>query len=422
MALLDLFPDSAALDAGELSLGGVRASALAEQFGTPLVVYCEETLRARARAYREAAPTALVAYGSKAFPNLAILRLLAGEGLGADVSTLGELELAVQAGVPAERLVVHGNNKSDAFLARVAEVGCAYVVLDAPDEPERAAAAGVQRVLVRVTPGIDVDTHEAISTGHHGSKFGLTPEQTIEVVGRARGLGLDVAGLHIHLGSQLLDTVAPKMLLDWLAGFVAVCRTELGWAPEVVDFGGGLGVRHTEDETAPSIADWVGDLEERLRRDFSVHGLPQPGLILEPGRSLVGEAGVTLYTVGVVKEAAEGPPWVAVDGGLSDNPRPLQYGARYEALIANRAGDPTDRSYAVCGHHCESGDILIRRVALPAPRRGDLLAIPATGAYTLAMGSNYNATPRPAAVLVAGGEAKLIRRRETLEDLLALEV
>ncbi|MDX6502919.1 MAG: diaminopimelate decarboxylase [Gaiellaceae bacterium] len=422
MALLDLFPDSAALDAGELSLGGVRASALAEQFGTPLVVYCEETLRARARAYREAAPTALVAYGSKAFPNLAILRLLAGEGLGADVSTLGELELAVQAGVPAERLVVHGNNKSDAFLARVAQVGCAYVVLDAPDEPERAAAAGVQRVLVRVTPGIDVDTHEAISTGHHGSKFGLTPEQTIEVVGRARGLGLDVAGLHIHLGSQLLDTVAPKMLLDWLAGFVAVCRTELGWAPEVVDFGGGLGVRHTEDETAPSIADWVGDLEERLRRDFSVHGLPQPGLILEPGRSLVGEAGVTLYTVGVVKEAAEGPPWVAVDGGLSDNPRPLQYGARYEALIANRAGDPTDRSYAVCGHHCESGDVLIRRVALPAPRRGDLLAIPATGAYTLAMGSNYNATPRPAALLVAGGEAKLIRRRETLEDLLALEV
>jgi diaminopimelate decarboxylase len=422
MALLDLFPDSAALDAGELSLGGVRASALAEQFGTPLVVYCEETLGARARAYREAAPTALVAYGSKAFPNLAILRLLAEEGLGADVSTLGELELAVKAGVPPERLVVHGNNKSDAFLARVAEVGCAYVVLDAPDEPERAAAAGVQRVLVRVTPGIDVDTHEAISTGHHGSKFGLTPEQTIEVVGRARGLGLDVAGLHIHLGSQLLDTVAPKMLLDWLAGFVAVCRTELGWAPEVVDFGGGLGVRHTEDETAPSIADWVGDLEERLRRDFSVHGLPQPGLILEPGRSLVGEAGVTLYTVGVVKEAAEGPPWVAVDGGLSDNPRPLQYGARYEALIANRAGDPTDRSYAVCGHHCESGDVLIRRVALPAPRRGDLLAIPATGAYTLAMGSNYNATPRPAAVLVAGGEAKLIRRRETLEDLLALEV
>jgi diaminopimelate decarboxylase len=212
------------------------------------------------------------------------------------------------------------------------------------------------------------------------------------------------------------------MLLDWLAGFVAVCRTELGWAPEVLDVGGGLGIRHTEDETAPSIAQWVGDVEERIRRDFAVHGLPQPALIMEPGRSLVGEAGVTLYTVGVVKEAAEGPPWIAIDGGLSDNPRPLQYGARYEALLATRAGEPTERSYAVGGHHCESGDVLIRRVALPHPRRGDLLAVPATGAYTLSMSSNYNATPRPAAVLVAGGEASLIRRRETLDDLFALEV
>jgi diaminopimelate decarboxylase len=422
MPVLDLFPDSAALEAGELTLGGVRASALAEEFGTPLVVYCEETIRARARAYREAAPAALVAYGSKAFPSIAILRLLAEEGVGADVSTLGELELAIAAHVPAERLVVHGNNKSDELLRAAAHAEAAFVVLDAPDEAERAAAAGVQHALIRVTPGIDVDTHEAISTGHHGSKFGLTPEQTIELVGRARALGLHVAGLHIHLGSQLLDTVAPKMLLDWLAGFVAVCRTELAWAPEVIDLGGGLGIRYTEDDTAPSIADWVGDVDERLRRDFAVHGLPQPGLIIEPGRSLVGEAGVTLYRVGVVKEAAEGPTWVAVDGGLSDNPRPLFYGARYEALIANRAGEPTDRSYAVCGQHCESGDILIRRVALAEPRRGDLLAIPATGAYTLAMGSNYNATPRPAAVLVAGGKARLIRRRETLADVLALEV
>jgi diaminopimelate decarboxylase len=421
MAPLDLLPDSAALEAGELTIGGVRASALAGEFGTPLVVYCEETIRARARAYREAAPTALVAYGSKAFPNVAVERLLAEEGAGADVATLGELELALAAGVPAERLVVHGNNKSDAFLARAAEVGCAYVVLDAPDEPERAAAAGVRTVLLRVTPGIAVDTHEAIATGHHGSKFGLTPEQAIAAVARARGLGLEVAGLHIHLGSQILDTVAPKMLLDWLAGFVAVCRTELAWAPEVIDLGGGLGIRYTEDETAPSIADWVGDLEERISRDFAAHGLPQPRLILEPGRSLVGEAGVTLYRIGSVKEPAEGPPWVAVDGGLSDNPRPLYYAARYEALVANRAGDPTDRSYAVCGHHCESGDILIRRVALAAPVRGDLLAIPATGAYTLSMASNYNATPRPAAVLVAGGEARLIRRRETLADLLAME-
>ncbi|MFL5756132.1 MAG: diaminopimelate decarboxylase [Chloroflexota bacterium] len=422
MAVLDLFPDSATIDGGELVLGGVRASELAARFGTPLVVYCAATIRARARAYREAAPSALVVYGSKAFPSVAIERLLAEEGIGSDVSTLGELELALRAGVAPDRMVVHGNNKSDAFLARVGEVGCAYVVLDAADEAERAAAAGIRRVLVRVTPGIEVATHEAISTGHSGSKFGLTPEQAIEAIRDARARGLEAAGLHVHLGSQLVDTVAPKMLLDWLAGFVAVCRTELGWAPEVLDVGGGLGIRHTEDETAPSIAHWVGDLEERIRRDFAVHGLPQPALIMEPGRSLVGDAGVTLYTVGVVKEAAEGPPWIAIDGGLSDNPRPLQYGARYEALLATRAAEPTERSYAVGGHHCESGDVLIRRVALPHPRRGDLLAVPATGAYTLSMSSNYNATPRPAAVLVAGGEASLIRRRETLDDLLALEL
>jgi diaminopimelate decarboxylase len=421
MPILDLFPDSAALERGELVVGGVGATALAAEFGTPLLVYCEQTLRARARAYREAAPNSLVVYGSKAFPNVAVLRVLAEEGLGADVSTLGELRLALRAGIPGEKLVVHGNNKSDEELRAAAEADALYVVLDAPDEVERAVSAGVRRTLVRVTPGIDVDTHEAIQTAHRGSKFGLTPEQAIEAVKRGKALGLEMHGLHIHLGSQLLNLAAPRMLLDWLAGFVAVCRTELAWAPEVIDVGGGLGIRYTEDETAPTIAEWIGDVEERLRRDFATHGLPQPGLILEPGRSLVGEAGITLYTVGVVKEAAEGPPWVAVDGGFSDNPRPLFYGARYEALLANRAGEPTDLSYTVCGKHCESGDVLIRRIALPEPRRGDLLAVAGTGAYTLAMGSNYNQLPRPAAVLVSDGKARLIRRRETLDDLAALD-
>ncbi|MGZ4462402.1 MAG: diaminopimelate decarboxylase [Gaiellaceae bacterium] len=422
MPILDLFPDTARVEQGELEVGGLGASELARRFGTPLVVYCEQTLRARARAYREAAPNALVTYGSKAFPNVAVLRLFAEEGLGADVSTLGELRLAQAAGVPPQRIVVHGNNKSDEELEAAAEADVLYVVLDAPDELERAAAAGVPRVLVRVTPGIVVDTHEAIVTGNRGSKFGLTPEQTVDTVRRASTLGIGVAGLHFHLGSQLLDPVAPKMLLDWLAGFVAVCRTELGWAPQVVDVGGGLGIRYTEDQQVPTIAEWVGTFEERLRGDFSAHGLPQPGLVLEPGRSLVGQAGFTLYTVGVVKEAVEGPPWVAVDGGMADNPRPLLYGAQYEAVLANRIEEPSDRSYRICGKHCESGDMLIRRIALPEPRRGDLLAVPATGAYTLALSSNYNALPRPGAVLVRDGDAHLIRRRETLEDLLGLEI
>jgi diaminopimelate decarboxylase len=419
--VLDLFPDSARIEQGELEVGGLRASELAREFGTPLVIYCEQTLRARARAYRQAAPNALVIFGTKAFPNVAVLRLLAEEGIGADVSTLGELDAARRAGIGGERIVCHGNNKSDEELRAAAEADVLYTVLDAPDEVERAAAAGIKRALVRVAPGIDVDTHEAIRTAHRGSKFGLTPEQTVEAVRLGSSLGMEMAGLHIHLGSQLLDLAAPRMLLDWLAGFVAVCRTELAWAPAVVDVGGGLGIRYTEDEQAPSIADWIGDLEDRLKRDFATHGLPQPGLIIEPGRSLVAEAGFTLYAVGVIKEPAEGPPWVAVDGGYSDNPRPLFYGARYEALLANRAEEPSDRSYTICGKHCDAGDVLVRRIALPAPRRGDLLAVPDTGAYTLSMASNYNLLPRPAAVLVSGGKARLIRRRETLDDLFELD-
>jgi diaminopimelate decarboxylase len=421
MGALELFPDSAAVDGGELLVGGMRASELADELGTPLVAYCEETLRARARAYRESAPEAVTLYGSKAFPNGALLRLFAEAGLGADVSTLGELELALRAGVPAERIVVHGNNKSDEELRRAAAANAWLVVLDAADEAERAAAAGVRRVLVRVTPGIDPDTHDAIKTGHRGSKFGLPPDEALRLVDHARGLGLDVQGLHVHLGSQLLDVSPARFSVDWLAGFAAECRSELGWTPAVVDVGGGLGIRYVDTDTAPTIHDFVRTIAERFERAWALHALPAPRLVLEPGRSLVGEAGVTLYRVGVVKRAGHTTAFVAVDGGMSDNPRPQLYEARFACLLANRADEPATGVYTVCGKHCESGDVLVERAALPEPRRGDLLAVPATGAYTLAMASNYNAVPRPAAALVAGGSARVIRRRETIDDLLSLE-
>jgi diaminopimelate decarboxylase len=335
---------------------------------------------------------------------------LAEEGLGADVSTLGELEFALRAGVPADRLVVHGNNKSDAELARAAEAGAAFVVLDALDEIERAAGEGVRRVLVRVTPGIEAETHEAIRTAHHGSKFGLPPDDALTAIDQARGAGLDVAGLHVHLGSQLLDLAPARTAVDWLRDFVA----EAGWEPDVIDVGGGLGVAYVEQERAPSIEDFVGAILGQL-------GDWRPSLILEPGRSLVAEAGVTLYRVGVVKDAGE-TTFVAIDGGMSDNPRPQLYGAAYTAMLANRAGEGPLAAFTVCGKHCEAGDILIQRIELPEPRRGDLLAVPVTGAYTLGMASNYNGVPRPAAVLVADGEARLIRRRESVEDLLAHEL
>ncbi len=398
---LALFPDSAEIRQGELTLGGISASALAGEFGTPLVAYCEQTLRTRAGEYRQAAPAALVVYGTKAFPNVAVMRLLAEEGVGADVSTLGELRFAQAAGVPPERIVVHGNNKSDEELRAAAEAGAGFVVLDSVEELDRAREAGIERMLARVTPGIEAETHEAIRTGHVGSKFGMSPAEALSIRGA-------IAGIHVHVGSQLLSSDSAQEAVAWLNGFL----TESGWAPEVVDLGGGLGVSTSPSETAPTIAEFVATLLGHLETDAS--------LILEPGRSLIAQAGVTLYRVGSVKRSGD-RTWVAIDGGLSDNPRPQLYGARYTALVANRADAVPTGTFGVAGKHCESGDVLIDSVELAEPKRGDLLAVPVTGAYTLAMGSNYNAVPRPATVLVGDDAAHLIRRRELLDDLLRLE-
>jgi len=418
--MLDLFPDSAAIAHGELAVGGVRASEIAERFGTPLVVYCEQTLRAQARAYVEVAPATEVLYSVKAFPSVEVIRVLAGEGLGAEVSTLGELAYARAGGIDGARIVFDGNNKSDEELAAAAEAE-ALLVIDALDDAERAAAAGVRRVLVRVTPGIDADTHWAIATGHRGSKFGLSPADALEALRRCVAAGLEAVGLHVHIGSQLLDLGAERMTIDWLATFAAEARAELAWTPAVVDVGGGLGIRYVAEDPDLAVGTFVGALLERLESSWALHELPAPHVVLEPGRSLVGRAGLTLYRVGVVKRASESVTYVAVDGGMSDNPRPQLYGARHSAHLANRAGEETAGVYTVCGKHCESGDVLIERAALPEPRRGDLLAVPATGAYTLGMGSNYNAVPRPGAVLVRDGDVRLIRRRETVEDLLERE-
>jgi len=411
--VLSLLPETAAVEGGELSVGGVPSSELAAEFGTPLVVYCKQTVLASARAYREAAPDALPLYSLKAFPNIELLRLLAAEGFGADVSTLGELEFARRAGIPGRRIVVHGNNKSDEELQAAAEIGARFVVLDALDEPERAAAAGVRRALIRVTPGIEADTHEKIRTAQHGSKFGLPPADALAAAARAREAGVEVTGVHLHIGSQLVDPRAGLETIDWLKDFAA-----REWLPEVVDLGGGLGIPYVGGDRPPAIREFVTTLLSRLAAGWP--GEP-PEVILEPGRSLVGPAGLTLYRVGVVKQASDEVTYVAVDGGMSDNPRPQLYGARYSALLANRADEQAAGAYDVCGKHCESGDVLIEGARLPEPRRGDLLAVPATGAYTLSMGSNYNAVPRPAAVLVAEGRARLIRSRESLDDLLRQE-
>ena len=419
--MLDLFPDSARIDEGELSLGGARAGELADRFGTPLVVYCEETIRHRAQALRAAAGVqGRVFYGTKAFPNVAVLRLLRDEGVGADVASAGELAFAHRAGLSGAEIVVHGNNKDDALLRDAAELD-APVVLDAPDEVVLAAAAGVRRVLVRVTLGVDADTHEAIVTGHHGSKFGLPPAEARVAISDALASGLDVLGLHVHVGSQLPDFTAQAETIRRLAAFAAACRDELGWEARVADLGGGFGIRHHPDDDVPEAAELARAAAATALESFVAAGLPAPEVWLEPGRCLVGRAGVTLYRVGAVKRLP-GRTWVAVDGGMSDNPRPQLYDARYTALSAARAGEEPHELVSVAGMHCESGDVLIDDVVLPGPQRGDLLAVPATGAYTLAMSSNYNGVPRPAAILVRDGEATVIRRRETVDDLLSMEI
>ena len=397
-------------------VGGVRASALADEYGTPLVVYCRDSVLARARAYARVDPEALVVYGTKAFPNVALLRLLAAEGLGADVSTGGELEFALRAGVPGERIVFHGNNKSDDELRAAAAAG-ALVVLDALDEPARAQAAGVATVLIRVTPGIEAETHRAIQTAHPESKFGLVADDAVAAVRDARSPRGSTSPACMSTSARS-SRGAPK-----------ACSRSSGW-PTSRSTAGQSSTGHRACSTSAAASrsgtrwprscrepeEFARELLVRLRDHW-----PEPvRVIFEPGRSLVGSAGFTLYRVGVIKRTA-GVAYAAVDGGMSDNPRPQLYGSRYEALLANRADEPNSGTYRIAGKHCESGDVLIDSVELPEPRRDDLLAVPATGAYTLAMASNYNSVPRPAAVLVADGRAELIRRRESLDDLLAFE-
>ena len=294
-------------------------------------------------------------------------------------------------------------------------------MLDGEDEAQRASEAGVSRALVRVTLGVDADTHEAIRTGHHGSKFGLPPDLARRALSEALERDIDVIGLHVHVGSQLADFDAQAETIVRLASFAARCRDEIGWVARVADLGGGFGIRHHPDERVAEAAELAASAAATARLAFAEAGLPEPEIWLEPGRSLVGPAGVTLYRVGSVKRLP-GRTWAAIDGGMSDNPRPQLYGARYTALSATRADEVAGEAVSVAGMHCESGDVLIDDTQLPSPRRGDLLAVPATGAYTLAMASNYNGVTRPAAVLVRDGEARLIRRRETVADLLAHEV
>jgi diaminopimelate decarboxylase len=426
-----ILPITAEAPDGVLRIGGVPVTELAGAYGTPVIAYDAEHVRAAARAWVEAFADypagASVAYATKAFSTVGLLRMLRDIGLGADVSSLGELEVALRAGVDPARIVLHGNNKSREELDTAVANRVGLVVLDAESELELleqvAAARGLaQPVLVRVNPDIVVETHRYISTSHAGSKFGVPGEVAARMLERAAASQwLDPQGVHVHLGSQLLDVAPWRLVLHWLAGWARELRDRTGIEIRTLDVGGGLGIAYLETHEPPSPADIAGVVRSILAETWvEEQGLHLPHLVLEPGRSIVGQAAVTIYRVGVVKATAEDDiHYVNVDGGMSDNPRPVLYQAQYRALLAERANEPAGGTWWIAGVHCESGDVLVEDAPLPEPRTGDLLVIPATGAYAASMASTYNMVPRCAVVLVEGGEHQLLLRRETVADLLA---
>jgi diaminopimelate decarboxylase len=388
---------------GRLEVGGCDVVELAREFGTPAYVYAEDDMRSRARAYIEAfrgrTERFEVIYAGKAFPATAAFRLFAEEGLSADVASAGELHHALAGGVDAARIYMHGNNKTQAELDYALEAGVGHIVVDSFDEIERLRGRG-PRAMLRVTPGIRPATHSYIQTGQEDSKFGFGVDDVPRAVEACRDAGLELRGLHAHIGSQIFELEAFERLAELLAG--------MGDWP-LMNVGGGLGIAYTAADRPPSIEEYV----EALLR-----GAPDGVTVLcEPGRSLVGNAGVTIYTVGTVKRIPDVRTYVSVDGGMSDNLRPMLYGARYEAEIADRFGGAVECTIA--GMHCESGDILVRDATLGDPRPGDVLVIPATGAYAHAMANNYNALRRPPVVFCRDGDARLVVRRETYDDLIA---
>jgi len=407
-----LYPEASEIDGGRLSVGGCDAAGLAAEFGTPLYAVAEDDLRSRAREFSAAMGDGEVVFASKAFPCTAVLRVFHEEGLSVDVASGGELALAQQAGYAGRRIIFHGNAKSSSELRAAAAAGARIVVdnFDELDKLERLAAP--VEVMIRVTPGVVADTHAAILTGHAGSKFGFSLAQAPEAIERlTQAPWADLKGLHMHIGSQLFD------LEPWRLAVEAIATLgDFG----AYDLGGGLAVAYTADRRPPTVAQYVDTMRSTADELLG----PGKELSIEPGRALVATAGVTLYTIESVKDVdlPDGRVrFVAVDGGMSDNLRPMLYDAPYDADLVHRVGE-AGSACTVVGKHCESGDVLIRETTLPRPRPGDVLATPVTGAYVYAMANNYNGVPRPAVVFCSGGSARLVVRRETYEDLYARDV
>ena len=431
----EILPLTAEADAeGCLAIGGCDLRDLAERFGTPLYVYDEQTIREACRGYRRAfeaqLPSVRVLYAAKAWLSPALARILVEEGLGMDVVSGGELYTALAGGMPAEQIGFHGNAKGIDELEQALDAGVGRIIIDNDDEldaldrltRERGAA---QTVMLRITPGVDARTHVKTTTGLRDSKFGfpLPSGQAAAAVERALAAPqIDLSGFHIHLGSPIYDLQPYRDGIATAAGFAAEMQQRHGYRWREFSPGGGFAIGYTDDRLPPSHEAYAEAISQALHAACEDHGLPIPEIHIEPGRSIVGRAGIALYSVVSRKEIPGTRAYLAVDGGMADNVRPAMYDSQYRALAAERVFAPCDQMVTVAGKFCESGDILVRDAALPELQLGELIAMPAAGAYQLAMESNYNLALRPAVVIVRDGDARLARRRQSFDDLLALEV
>ncbi|MDG4656868.1 diaminopimelate decarboxylase [Ectobacillus antri] len=415
---------------GHLEIGGCDTTELAKAYGTPLYIYDEALIRQKCRAYHEAFRQSgfsyQVAYASKAFLCMEMCRLVAEENMSLDVVSGGELYTALQAGFPAERIHFHGNNKTEAELVMALEAGIGCFVVDNFFELEVLHDLAKERaltvnILLRVTPGVEAHTHEYITTGQDDSKFGfgISSNQALQAMKMAiLKPHYHVIGIHSHIGSQIFETEGFVRAIEVLSAFLNIVREETGHTMQVLNLGGGFGIRYTEGDTPLPVASYIQEVTDAVREQCTAYNYPLPEIWIEPGRSIVGDAGTTLYTVGSIKEVPGIRKYVAVDGGMTDNIRPALYNASYEAMLANRANEAPTETVSIAGKCCESGDMLIWDIQLPTVASWDLLAVSCTGAYGYSMANNYNRITRPGVVFVKDGSAHVVVERESFADLI----
>lgn len=428
--------DNLSIDArGHLCFAGHDTVALAAKYGTPLYLLDEDRIREKCRIYltamrREFGESALPLFAGKSLCVKDIYRIMREEGMGIDLVSGGEIFTAASAGFPMEKAYFHGNNKTDADIAFAIDKGVGYFVCDNEEELfaiEREAARRnmVQKILIRVTPGIDPHTHKAINTGKVDSKFGVAIE-----TGQAQNLiklsleqsHIKTCGFHCHIGSQIFETKPFTDAVDIMITFIADMKKTLGYTADVLNLGGGMGVRYLESHPMIDYDKNISEIASHMRKACQMHAIPMPSVLMEPGRSIVADAGLTLYTVGTLKTIPGFRNYVSIDGGMTDNPRYALYQSPYTVVLANRMNDSMDTVCTIAGRCCESGDLIQEGTPLPKPERGDILAVMTTGAYNYAMASNYNRIPRPAMVMLCAGKDKLIVRRESYEDLIRNEL